>query len=931
MSRKPTVRVVVGLCLAGMTGAVQAASLAGRVTDFGGTHPFAGAELRLMEIDRVTVSERDGRYRFADLPPGRYTLTAEYTGAEPLRVEVLIVDADAAVSEDLRLGGQSVRLANVLVVGQAAGQAAAISQQRAADNIKNVVSADAIGQFPDQNAAEALARVPGLSVARDQGEGRFVIIRGIDPALTGTTINGLRVPGPEKDSRQVNLDVVASDLLQSLEISKSQTPDMDGDAVGGTVEIKSATALDRGNSLTARVEGSYNQQVEKTSPKFSITGTRLLDVAGGQRNFGVAGSLSYFKRDFGSDNVETSGWPELEGPDGDFPGLEEAEQRDYTITRERLSAALNFDYRPNANLDLYWRSLYSDFSDDEVQLTNTFKFEEGDIESLDARRGEFSGAEVEKLTAFRKETQTIVATVLGAEQRLDRYTLSGRVGYSQSGEDTPDALEAVFVGEDLDLAYDARDAKRPRLSSSSAAYFDGSTYELDELVLESSDTEEQETTLALDLKRELYFGEAPGHFKFGLKARLREKDNNVDASVFEGFPEDVSLADLGNQAVDYPFGPWGPVASRGAVSDYFRANRAALELDEEGSLADSQLEDYRLSEDILAAYGLVSARFGATNLLGGLRLEQADYSARGTQLLLDEESGSGDLEVSRLDGGRKDSHLLPSFNLRHEITPRTLMRLAYSRSLARPGFEAAAPRQNIEIAEDDGEFERVAEVGNPDLKPLVSDNADIAFEYYPGGIGLISVGVFYKRIEDFFVLSDIAGQPGPYQDFDEAITTLNGDTATLYGIEFSYSRKLRFLPSPFDGVLVGANLTFSDSEAKLPGRALEVSLPRQSDRIGNLMLGYDKYGLNLRLSATYRSAYFDEMGELDDPSTDRYVDSHLQIDFTGGYRFGEHYEIYFNAINLNDEPFYAYFQSDRYNSQYEEYGLTFELGAKLSF
>lgn len=931
MSRKPAVRAMAGLCLAGMAVTAEAGSLEGRVTDYGGSHPFAGAQLRLVEIDRVAVSERDGRYRFADLPPGRYTLTAEYIGAETLRVEVQIAGADAAVTEDLRLGEQSVRLANVLVVGQAAGQAAAINQQRAADNIRNVVSADAIGQFPDQNAAESLARVPGLSVARDQGEGRFVIIRGIDPALTGTTINGLRVPAPENDSRQVNLDVVASDLLQSLEISKSQTPDMDGDAVGGTVEIKSATALDRGNSATLRVQGSYNEQVEKTSPKISGTVTRLFDVGSGQRNFGVAASLSWFKRDFGSDNVETSGWPELEGPDGDLPGLEEAEQRDYNITRERLSAALNFDYRPSADLDLYWRSLYSDFSDDEVQLTNVFKFEEGDIEALDTQSGSFSGAEVEKLTEFRKETQTILASVIGAERRFGEYVLNARAGYSVSGEKNPDALGASFVGEDLDLAYDARDARRPRLSSSSAAYFEGGTYALDELVLESSNTEERETTLALDLQRAIQISGDPGHFKFGLKARLREKDNNVDASIYEGFPEDVSLADFASQSVDYPFGTWGPVASRGAVRDYFRANRAELELDEEGSLGDSQLEDYTLSEDIIAGYGLLAARHGGTSWIAGLRVEYSDYQANGTQLLLDEESGSGDLEVARLRGGRKDTVALPSFNLRQEIASRTLLRLAYSRTLGRPGFEAAAPRQVIEIEEDDGEFERVAEFGNPQLRPLIADNADLSLEFYPGGIGQLSAGLFYKKIKDFFVLADVAGQPGVYANFDEAVTTLNGDDATLWGLELSYSRKLRQLPSPFDGLLVGANLTFSDSEASLPGRTDPVPLPRQSDRLANLMLGYDKYGLNLRLSATYRSAYFDERGELDDPSTDRYVDAHLQIDLTAGYRFGEHYEVYFNAINLNDEPFYAYFQNDRYASQYEEYGPTFELGAKVSF
>jgi len=289
-----------------------------------------------------------------------------------------------------------------------------------------------------------------------------------------------------------------------------------------------------------------------------------------------------------------------------------------------------------------------------------------------------------------------------------------------------------------------------------------------------------------------------------------------------------------------------------------------------------------------------------------------------------------ELRFAALRADESYTDVLPSIHLRYAVTDNTVARASYSQTLARPGFEAATPRAEIEIAEDDGQIEREAEVGNPDLEPLRAQNVDLSIEHYPGGVAVLGAGVFYKRLEDFFVLSDLAGT-GAFADFDEAIATVNGDDADLFGIELNAVRQFRGLPSPFDGFLVSANYTWTDSEARLPFRDGDVPLPRQSDNLFNLALGYEKYGLSLRLAASYRDAYFDEVDELDDPAFDRYVDEHLQLDFTGKYRITEQLQLRLNVINITDEPFYAYFQQPRFNSQYEEYGLTAEVGLSYDF
>lgn len=907
-----------------------AADVSGRVADTTGTIGFEGAVVRIAELGRSEITGRDGRFRFAGLPEGRYTLAIDYLGAES-RSQPLEVGANDVAMGDIAIGADDADiLDNVLVVGQVAGQAAAINQQRNADNLKVIVASDAIGQFPDQNAAEALQRLPGLSIARDQGEGRFVVIRGLDPALNTTTINGVRIPGPEDDSRQVNLDVIASESLETLEVTKTVTPDMDGDSVGGHIEIKSLSAYDRGDrSFTGRIEGSHNEQRSKTSPKIGLTYTDLIgpdDIAG------VALSFSGFKREFGSQGIETATFDQLETPDGgEQPGIAEGEQRDYTITRERVSASVNFDVRPNETTEFYWRNLFSRFSDDEVQLTNTFIFEDGDAAAVDADGGLFEGATLRKLSEGRVQQQDILSTVLGAVHYVDQWTVDYSGAYSYADTEETDSFGAVWQQEGLDLGYDLADPRRPRyFAVDGDAFADASAYALDEIVEEPYDTREAETAFAFNLQRDLDLDNATAWLKVGGKARLRGKDADFDSTVYEGFGGDFSLADFDQADVDYPFGPFFPVADAADLRRFIRASRGVFDINEEETAIERQGGDYDIDEDIYAAYAMANVDFGSVRLIGGLRVERTTFDAVGTQLRIDEEGGDGDPVFTPVTASKTYIDWLPGLHLRWEPVDSVVMRASATRSIARPNFAEAAPFQVIEIEEDDGEVERTAELGNPELDPLRSSNLDVSIEYYPGDIAVLSAGVFYKDITDFVVLADVAGE-GAFADFDEAIQPLNGGDASVRGIELGWTQRLSFLPGVLDGLLVSANYAWIDSESELPFRETTVPLPRQSDRVGNVSVGWEKYGFNVRLAGTYRSAYLDEIGELDDAAFDRYADDNFQVDLAAKYRISEHLQVYFNAVNLNDEPFYAYYGSRRYNSQFEQYGRTYELGLQANF
>ena len=213
--------------------------------------------------------------------------------------------------------------------------------------------------------------------------------------------------------------------------------------------------------------------------------------------------------------------------------------------------------------------------------------------------------------------------------------------------------------------------------------------------------------------------------------------------------------------------------------------------------------------------------------------------------------------------------------------------------------------------------EREAEVGNPDLQPYEAQNVDLSIEYYPGDIGVVSAGLFYKNIDNFVVYADVAGTTG-WEGFEEVIQPINGDSADLTGLELSWVKAFN------NGFIVSANATFTDSEATtfLDGEKFETQLPNQSDRIGNITIGYEANDFSVRLATTYKSDNFEEI----DGDMLRFEDDHVQVDFMARYYINDSMQVYFNGINLGDEPFYNYFDTRNQNAQYEEYGRTFELG-----
>ncbi|WP_460322946.1 TonB-dependent receptor [Pseudomonas ogarae] len=816
--------------------------------------------------------------------------------------------AMAIASERLSAAEQTAT-EHVEVVGQAASIDQALKEQRSADSIKSVVHADGVAQLPDENVAEAVQRLPGVSVERDQGEGRFVSVRGLGPDLNSVTINGTLVPAPESERRAVALDVLPSELVQSLSVIKTLTPDMDANSLGGTVDVKSLSAFDhKGLFYTGSSEASYDKNTSQTSPKFSGAISDRFSLGDGIDNFGVAAALSWQKRDFGSDNVETGGaWDFEQGS-----RLEEFEQRDYDIRRERAGGGLNFDYKPDDFSSYYLRTLYSRYKDSETRNAASIAFEDPQA------AGELGDAEGERKLKQREETQEIQSYVLGGERLFGLWTLSGQGGYSQSSEDSPGHIAgATFKGIDgFNGGFYDNDKPRPIIGS---GFYDPANFSLDKVDWEEQKTTDTEKNLRLDLARDYDLRGYASQVKFGGKVSRRNKDNDLNAWVYEDFDdlgftdEQLNLGQFQKGSVDYRLGRFGPGISADAIKQLL----GGLNRDEFFDEQESRVNDFKMSEDINAGYLMNTVDIDDWRFIAGMRYEGTEFEAKGT--------GATDGVFTDTETRRKYHHWLPGLHARYQLDKNTQVRAAWTKSVVRPTFGQLAP--GFVIDDDEATF------GNPELKPLESSNLDLGIEHFMGHAGTVSAFVFYKDIKNFVYNTDLAGT-GAWTDFSEAHSYANGDSAKLYGLELAYSQKFDWLPAPWNGLLLGANTTFSRSDAEIEGfdqasgtqRKRSIDLPNQSDTVGNLMLGWENDKLSLRLSANYKSAYLFELASISDRDHDLHVDAQTFVDFSARYSLTKNLQVSLEAQNLTDESYFVYTGHRSYNGQYEEYGPTYKLG-----
>ena len=907
----------------------QSGVLRGKVTDELGLG-LPGANIYIENLQKGTTTDVAGNFTVVGLEAGSYEVTISFIGYAT-RVQSAEIAGDQTTVLDLSLEPGVEFDQEILVLGdRLKGQAKALNQQKTNANITNIVAADQIGRFPDANIGDAVKRIPGITMQGDQGEARNIVVRGLAPQLNSVTINGDRVPSAEGDNRNVQMDLIPADMVQTIEVNKAVTPDMDGDAIGGSVNLVTRPAPS-GFRLSATAASGLNLLTEKPI----WTGSLILGNRFANDKLGVLVAASINDHDFGSDNVEAEWSNEAESPlTGDDievdPYVAETETRTYLVRRLRRSLSANLDYQISPNHTIALRGLYN-WRDD---WENRFRVTYDDIEPVFA-----DGTET--ITGFEgvvgRETKGGIGNDRNdnrrlEDQRVQNYALTGdhlfgnmkvnwMASYAKASEERLNERYLTYELPDaIPFRTDFSDREFPFATALDPADVALDRFEFDELTEENQYTEEEDINARLDFQYPVSLGGQDGFLKFG--GRYRDKTKFRDNNFFEFSPVSglETLADVDTEDLtksDFLAGEQyeaGSYASAGFLGSLDLFNPSLFEGEE---VPDEYLPvNYNADETVLGGYVMwnqaLSEKF---SVLAGVRVEATSIDYTGNSLL------DGEELIEEVSNSDDYVNVLPGIHLKYNLQPNTILRAAWTNTLARPNYYDLVPYRNV-VAEDEEIFE-----GNPNLEPTTSMNFDLMAEHYFRSVGIVSAGAFYKQVAGFiyFLQSEDAAT-----GFDK-IQPQNGGNADLFGFEVAVQRQLDFLPGIWKGLGVYLNYTYLSSSAdgirnEDGDLRDDLDLPGAAPHMLNASLSFETKRLVLRASLNYSDAYIDEVGDSD--FADRYYDRQLFLDVNGSFAITEQLRVFAEANNLTNQPLRYYQGVSERTMQMEYYNARFNLGLK---
>ena len=920
------------VCQASLHSAVpeERGTVSGRVT--GPDHAgLQGALVELQPLGLTAVSNAQGQYSISDVPPGSYTLSVSYLGFAPFSTPVSVpVGASAQADTELKIEAVNEQ---VVVRGERErGEIEALNRERTADTIIQVLPAEVITSLPNTNVADALGRLPGVSLERDEGEGKYIQIRGTEPRLSNVTINGVRITSPESDVRTIKLDVIPAVLVESIEVSKTLSANQDGDAIGGSVNLVTRTADDEPYYAVSGIYGYTPIINGRQLSQFDGTVAKRL---GHTKRLGVALTGGYDYNPRGFNNIEpspdTNDFGDGRGPVPVFTGIH---LREYQYRRHRYGFAGSADYRLDNGSSAYIRGLFADFRD--FGDTWNTEINVGDLQS---QTSSDPNGNVRLRHLNRTPQQKIFSIAAGEKLNLGHYLVDYQVAASRSRQDGQFPSTYFTIPKTVQFGIDTSKPLAPKFPVLNGIDINDPTgYTFTKTVLADDHVRALDLEGSVSVARHYLVGSHFGSFEVGGKVRNSNKRNQTNEPVYvaTGSPALQYSQVLGDAPKDPNFysGNYSlpPFSDYNKILALLAANPTALTLDANATHARSDPNYYHTTERVYAGYAMNTLNFGRARLQTGVRFETTQSNFLGYHVTFDT---NGDyVSTDPVRGNNTYTNVLPSIQFQYAFTPSTNLRAAYGRGIARPNFSDLPP---FIVENDQGPGQSVT-LGNPALKPTKANNFDLLLERYLRPVGIIQGGIFYKDLRDpiFTVTSPDPLTTGPFAGF-LATQPINGTKAHIFGVEASYQQLLTFLPAPLNGLGVFANYSYTTSKAVVPDRAIDPALVRQGPSNWNVDVTYDKRRLSTRLGLTHNDAYiyaysFQDGADLGirGPHGDQYTYAHTQLDLQASYRLRGGLKFIASFLNLTDEVFGFYQGSPIYPIQREFYGRTYMFGLRWS-
>lgn len=886
-----------------------------------------GASIIVEGMHAGVTSDINGFYTIANLKPGTYTLKVSYVGYSPKEMTVTIANGKV-LTRDVVLD-EGAELKEVEVLGAFSGQRKAFQMQKAAMGVTNVVSADQVGKFPDSNIGDALKRINGINVQYDQGEARFGQVRGTSADLTSVTVNGNRLPSAEGDTRNVQLDLIPADMIQTIEVNKVVTSDMDGDAIGGEVNlVTKSTPSHRILNFTAGT--GYTWISEKPQLNLGATwGQRFFND-----KFGVMASASYQYAPGGSDNTEF----EYVEKDGKVV-LNEAQVRQYYVTRERQSYSLGLDYRFSPLHKISFKGIYNRRNDWENRYRISYKKLASDPSSQSVVIQTKAGSDNNK--DARLERQQTMDFTLDGEHQFGRLNVDWASSFSRATEDRPNER---YIGwklkgsDDLDFGAAMEDAgKKQPYCSLAIPSFDEGKWKLDEFTNSDQSISENEIKERINFSLPLVSGKFGNTLRFGYKYTNKHKKRNTEYYDYTD-AADKYLSDwkdnLSTQVrSSFMPGSQYPIGTQ-FVSKGYLGNMNFDKADGQ-ELLEEEADNYKATEQIHAAYLRLDQRLGAKlTATAGLRMESTRLKTSGVNYMVDEEEEESLTPTGEFRNNY--TNWLPSLLLKYTPDDNSNVRFSITKTISRPKYSALVANKSFNLADQE------ATIGDPNIKPTEAWNFDLSADYYFKSIGMVSLGLFYKDIKNVnvetlgYYTGEELGLAGNGELF-EVTQNMNAYDARVFGVEVAWQRDFGFIAPELRCLGFYGNYTYTHSTTRNYNPRLgiedgdDVKMAGSPEHTANASLYFEKNGVNVRLSYNFASDFIDMMNT-GSRELDRYYDKVNYLDLNASYTWGKNtkFTVYAEANNLLNQPLRYYQGESKRTMQVEYYGVKVNAGIKIS-
>jgi TonB-dependent receptor len=926
---------------------VGTGSITGTVKDITGG-VLVGAQIVLKPAGALAAANSQGEFRIPNLRPGSYEVTVSDVGFKDFVTTVTVTAGqNIMVNPIMTVNGANE---SVVVTANLQGDVAAINEQRTSPNILNVMTAETIQNLPNQSVATVLGRMPGVTVQINEGEPQYVQIRGTEPRLSNTTLDGVVVPGPDPQVRQVDLWVIPGDLVGDVEINKTLSADEDGDAIGGSVNMHMRQATSNHPTLDLESLGGYNP-IDGGQPWFRDDAT-IGKRFGANQRFGGMFSYSYDLNDIGTDDMEPVPNQDPLGTSETY--FSEVALQMYLYNHTRYGYGGSLDYKLSDNSDLWAHGMLSNFKDYGQKYTY-------DIVSATQSAPGVSNDDggITYSTSVRRPNYQISQLILGANHVFTHTYLhyvasiahsreggaAGNPGADFSPLNTDPNLPPGGLGSSC-IYTPGPSIYRPQFPcAANDPIYDSNQYALKDINLTTGQATQLNLEGSFAMGVNYHLGTHNSTLEFGAEIRNAHKGQDALSPTYDNFaanatPPLMTQFTTGFKNPSFYGGSYqmGPFTNFDLITQWLNQNPGALPLDEAATHLNSDPANYNLQERITSGFVMNTIDMGSKfHLQTGLRVEATNENNTGYLVIND--SNGNYVSTQPVNGTHNYYDLLPSAQLRFNVDPNSDLRVVYGRGISRPNPYDLVPYQTL----DETTTPNTENIGNPALVAEIAEDFDVLYERFLPSVGMVEAGYFYKYLTQPLVPTQMTvPNPFPNPQTPNVLLnqTVNAGHAHVQGIELAYQQHLTFLPGVLSGAQIDANMTYTGSSTSgIQGRSDTPALIGQAPISFNINPEYvtkrAMVGMGISYDGPNIAAYQYQDGAfqgLTGPFGDNYYFERTQIDAQGSYYLGKGFTFVVSGENMNNASLGFYNGSKEHMTQREYYkpiyygGIRWNLG-----